>query len=144
MSKIHTLKFNKKLVKRKGFSLIELVIVILVIGIASLGLATVVGEVLFNLHRPQVITTAMGLAEAEAERVMALSFPGVINENRDSPASYSGNFSSYSRQVRVDSLDTAAPGLGSDPAMADYKVVDVRVHHVAIGNVSIVFLRTNY
>ncbi len=129
---------------KKGFTLIEIVAVIIVIGIASLGLVGVIHQVLIDVHRPHTLTTATALAEGEAERVMGLSFANVVDENRGSPASYSGNFSNYSWEVRVDSLDSAAPSLGSDADMSDYKVVEVRVHHAAVGHVSLTFLRTHY
>ena len=144
MSRIPIRKLKAGFAPQKAFSLIELVIVILVLGIACLGLALATQEVLFNIHRPEVISTAVGLAEARAERVLALNFASVNNQHRDSPLAYGGNFSAYSWEVRVDSLDDAAPSLGSDVNMTNYKVVDVRVHHPAVDHVSIVFLKTNY
>lgn len=129
---------------KRGFSLIEVVLVILVVGVASLGLVVAMQQSLFDTPRPQVISTATALAAGEAERVIRLSFDSVLNQNRDAPASYTGNFAAYSWQVRVDSIDTAQPNLGSDPTMANYKVVEVRVHHTTIGYISIKFLRTRH
>jgi prepilin-type N-terminal cleavage/methylation domain-containing protein len=115
----------------KGFTLIEIVMVILVIGLSSLGLVSVMQQVLFNVHKPQVMQAATGLAEKDAERVLNTTFGLVADENRDAPVSYGGNFSAYSKQVRVSSLDT------------DNKVVEVRVHHVALGYIWLAFLKTN-
>jgi len=116
----------------KGFTLIETVLVIFVVGISSLGLVSVMQQVLFDVHKPQVMSSAVSLAEMEAERVIRLSFGTVADENRDAPLSYSGDFSSYSRQVRVNAVD------------ADTKRIEIRVHHPAVGYVWLAFLKTNY
>ena len=128
----------------KGFSLIELVLVMTVISIASLGIVVAMQQALLDIHKPQAICGASALATKEAERVITLDFASIYDENRDSPLSYSGDYSNYSWEVRVDSIDDAAPGLGSDPGMADYKIVEIRVHHAAIGYIPMVFLKTNH
>jgi prepilin-type N-terminal cleavage/methylation domain-containing protein len=136
---------ESQLANKKAFSLIELILVVVVLGIAVFGLITVAQEVMLETHKPEVISTATALAEKEAERVTRLSFAAVDDENRDSPQSYGGNFSTYSWEVRVDSIDDAAPNLGSDPDMDNYKVVEIRIHHDLLGGyISLVFLRTNY
>jgi len=117
---------------KKGFSLIEIVLVILVIGISSLGLVTVIQQVLFDMHKPQVMSIATSLAEKEAERIIRIGFAEIVDENRDAPAAYPGNFSAYGRQVRVSNLDS------------DNKIVEIRVHHIAIGYVWLAFLKSNY
>lgn len=128
---------------KKAISLIEIVFVIIIIAIASIGLVVSISQVLFDMHKPQIIATAIALSSGEAERVIRLGFSNVLDQNRDSPASFSGNFSAYSWQVRVDSIDTVQPNLGSDPAMAKYKCVQVRVHHPVINYISVKFLKTN-
>lgn len=128
----------------KGFSLIEIVLVMVVISIASLGVVVAMQQTMLDIHKPQVISLASALATKEAERVITLSFANVTDENRDSPASYSGDYSSYSWEIRVDSIDDQAPSLGSDANMTSYKVVDARVHHTVIGNISIKTLKTNH
>lgn len=114
---------------KKSFTLIEIIMVIVIIGISFLGLAVTMQQVLLNIHKPQVISVAMFLAEGEAERLIKTGFAALVNE---STHSYSGSFSGYSRQVSVTNVDT------------DNKIVEVRVYHVAIGNVWLAFLRTNY
>lgn len=130
--------------KEKGVSLIELILVIVVFGVAALGLVVAMQAAVLDLHKPEVITVAASLAEKELERVIALSFANVNDENRNSPQSYSGDYSAYSWQVRVDSIDDAAPALGSDSAMVNYKVVEARVSHLAIGDISLRVLKTNH
>ena len=124
-----------------GFTLIEIILVVVVIGIASLGLTAVMQQVLANSYYSEALSTATSLAVGEAERLTGLSFVSVSAENREP---YTGALSAYSREVRVDSIDTAQPNLGSDPAMQNYKVVEVRVYHSAVNYVSIKFLRANY
>lgn len=118
----------------RGFTLIETIIAIVVIGIAFLGLVAVFTGVFTNAVRDEAMTIAAMLAEQEMERVTALSFADVADENRDSPVDYTGNFSSYSWQVRV---DTVPVGIASDPGMADYKQVEVRIANAIVGEVSL-------
>jgi prepilin-type N-terminal cleavage/methylation domain-containing protein len=117
---------------KKGFTLLEVIAVILIMGISSLGLVTVMQQVLFNVHKPQVMQVATGLAEKEAERVLNLEFPSVVNEYFGAPASYGGGFSAYSRQTRVTDVDS------------DNKIVEIRVHHIAVGYVWLAFLKTDH
>ena len=118
--------------KKNGFTLVEIIMVIIILGIASLGLVSVMQQVLFSVHKPQVMQVATGLAEKEAERVLNLSFATVQNEYFNAPAAYGGNFSAYSRQTRVNSVDS------------NNKIVEIRVHHVAVGYIWLAFLKTNY
>ena len=127
-----------------GFTLIEMVVVILVMGIAAVSLVFTMQQVLFNLARPEVISVSSALAVREAENIASAGFSSVSDQYRGAPQSYGGNFAAYDREIRVDSIDTAEPSLGSDAAMANYKVVEIRVHHPAINYVSIKLLKTNY
>lgn len=118
--------------------------VIVVMGIVFSGLAVVIQQAIRDTYRPEFIMKATSLANKEAERLMQLSFANVVDENRDAPVAYTGNFTNFSWEVRVDSIDTAQPNLGTDPTMTDYKVVEVRIHNSALGDFSLKFLRTNY
>jgi prepilin-type N-terminal cleavage/methylation domain-containing protein len=128
----------------KGYSIIELVVTLVIVGLAAAGVAAALVNGVLGGPRAEAISVATGLCAGEADRVMALSFASVVDQNRGSPVSFAGSFSPYSWQVRVDSIDTAQPNLGTDPAMANYKVVEVRVHHALVGYISIEFLRTNH
>ena len=125
----------------KGFTLIETVMSIVVIGIAFLGLLAVVTAVFTNAAHDEVMTIATELAKGEMERVTNLAFANVVDENRDSPAAFSGNFSNYSWQVRVDAVPTA---IATDPTMANYKQVEVRITNAIVGDVSLKTIVTNY
>jgi len=113
----------------KGFSLLELVMVIVVIGVSSLGLVVVMRQVVINIHKPQVIATATALAEEEMERIMLLSFAATAAQ---SSKNFTGSFSAYSHITAVTSID------------ANDKEVEVTVFHPAIGSLFFIFLRTNY
>lgn len=130
--------------KKKGFTIIELVLVLVVMGIASAGLATVIAQSLINTHRTEVISIATALCLNEAERVTRLSFASVASQNCGSPQAYAGNLSNYRWEVCVDSIDNKQPNLGSDTAMSNYKVVDVNIYHSAIGSTTVRFLKTNH
>lgn len=117
---------------KRGFTLVEIIMVIVIMGISSLGLVVAMQQALFNVHKPQIMQVATALAEKEAERVLNLKFSLVANEYFDAPAAYAGNFSAYSRQTRVNSVDS------------DNRIVEIRVHHVAVGYVWLAFLKTNH
>jgi prepilin-type N-terminal cleavage/methylation domain-containing protein len=113
----------------KGFTLLELVMVIVVIGVSSLGLVAVMRQVVINIHKPQVISTATALAEEEMERILLISFAATA---AISSTNFTGSFSAYSYSAAVTSIDV------------NDKEVVVTVHHPAIGSMSLAFLRTNY
>ncbi|MEI8350180.1 MAG: prepilin-type N-terminal cleavage/methylation domain-containing protein [Candidatus Omnitrophota bacterium] len=114
---------------KKSFTLVEVIMVIVIVGVSFLGLAVTMQQVLSNIHKPRVMSVATLLAEKEAERIIGTGFAGAVNESLQS---YSGNFSGYSYQVTITSVN------------ADNKIVEVRVYHVAIGSVWLAFLKTNY
>lgn len=124
----------------KGFTLIETIIAIMVIGVAFLGLVAVFTGVFTNAARDEVMSIATMLAKGETERVSGLSFANVADENRDSPVAFTGNFTNYSWQVRVDAVPVA---IASDPTMANYKQVEARITNAIIGDVSLKTIVTN-
>ena len=124
-------------------TLIEIIVLIAALGIACLGLGAALQQMFFSTTRITPISAATALAAGEAERISGLDFASVTDEHRGSPVSYAGGFSSYSWEVRVDSIDTAQSNLGSDPAMAHYKVVEIRIHHGAISYIPVTLLKTN-
>jgi len=130
--------------RKSGFSLIETVLVLVIIGISFLGLAVAMHNALTGVRKPEALSSATALAVKEAERLINTSFDYVISENLGSPQSYTGDFSSYSWEVRVNSIDDIQPNLGSDPTMDTYKIVEVRVYHDAIDYVAIIFLINDF
>jgi prepilin-type N-terminal cleavage/methylation domain-containing protein len=125
----------------KGFTLIETIISIVIIGIAFMGLLSIFTAVYKNAVYDETLTVSAMLAGAEMERVRALSFAGVDDENRDSPEAFTGIFSNYRWQVRLDPVPVA---IANDPAMADYKQVEVRVSNDIAGQVSLKTIVANY
>ncbi|UCG35815.1 MAG: hypothetical protein JSW17_03190 [Candidatus Omnitrophota bacterium] len=126
--------------RKRSFSLIEIILVIVVIGISFVGLAVAIHNALIGIHKPEALSGATALAVKEAERLIATDFDYVTSENFGNPKSYFGDFSNYSWEVRVGSIDDVQPNLGSDPTMDIYKIVEVRVYHNAIDYVAIKFL----
>ena len=119
---------------KKGFALVELVLVILVAGIAIPGIIYLFGELARESINDEAMHTATMLAEGELERVIQQNFANVTDQNRNNPVSFGGNFSGYSWQIRVDAVPTA---LANDPGMSQYKQVEARVTSNIIGNVSL-------
>jgi len=125
----------------RGFTLVETIISIVVIGIVFLGLLAVFTGVYTDVVYDEAMTVATMLAKAEMERAIGLGFAGVSDQNRDSPLAFSGNFSNYSWQIRVDAVPVA---IADDPTMTNYKQVEARVAHAMAGSVSLKTIMTNY
>jgi prepilin-type N-terminal cleavage/methylation domain-containing protein len=124
----------------KGFTLIETVIGIVVLGIIALGLFAIFTGVFTNAVHDEVISIATSLAKGELERVTRLSFANVVDQNRNSPVSFGGNFSNYSWQIRVDAVPV---GIANDPGMSNYKQVESRVTNPMVGDISLKTIVTN-
>ena len=120
----------------KGFTLIETIISILIIGIAFLGLVAVLTGVFTNATRDEVMTVAAGLAKGEMEKVAGEGFSVTSGSG-----TYSGNFSNYSWQVTVSAVPV---DIAVDPGMTDYKQVEVVVTNAMIGSVSLKTIVTNH
>ncbi len=129
---------------KRSFSLIETILVIVVVGISFLGLALLIYNAAMGIHKPETLSTATALAVKEAERIIATDFDFVGDEHRNAPQGYLGDFSGYSWEARVDSIDDVQPNLGSDPTMDDYKIVEVKVYHSVISPVAVKFLITDF
>jgi len=126
--------------KKNGFSLVELILVIVVAAIAVPALMFVFREASIKAVHDELSSTAVMLAEGELERVLAKSFSNITSENRDSPVSFGGNFSGYSWQIRV---DTAPQELANDPLMLQYKQIEARVTNSVAGDISLTTVVTN-
>lgn len=121
----------------KGFSLIELVIAILIVGISMLSLSLLFSQVMKTYAGPEVMQVATALTEQEMERVSALRYSDIANED---PTVFPGNFSNYTWQVTVSAVPAA---LAIDPGMTDYKQVEVAVSNSIIGSVTLTTVVTN-
>ncbi len=125
----------------KGFTLVETLISIVVIGIAFLGLAAVFTGVFTNAVRDEGMTIATMLAKGEMERVIGLSFSEVDDEHRDDPVTFGGDFSNYFWQVRIDAVPET---IAVNPEKTEYKQVEVRVTNAIVGDISLKTIITNY
>lgn len=122
---------------KRGFTLIEIVMVIVVMGAASLGLVSVMQQVLISVHKPQVMLRATALAEAEAERVLNLPFGSEVDINCGVSPSV------YTVVTMVDGC-SGSEGINS-------RIVEIQVYHPALrrednsgGYVWLAFLKTRY
>lgn len=124
----------------KGFTLIETVIGIVVLGVIALGLFATFTGVFTNAVRDEAVTIATSLAKGELERTARLSFAGVVSQNAGSPVSFGGNFANYSWQIVVSAVPVA---IASDAGMAQYKQVESRVTNPMVGDISLKTIVTN-
>jgi prepilin-type N-terminal cleavage/methylation domain-containing protein len=124
-----------------GFTLIETIIAIVVIGIMFFGLIAVFTGVFTSVTRDESVTISGMLARQEMERVVESGFANIVDEHRDSPSSFGGNFNNYLWQVRVDAVPVS---IANDTGMADYKQIEVRVSNAIAGDVSLKTMVTNY
>jgi len=124
----------------RGFTLIETVIGIVIIGVVFAGLLAVFTGVFTNAMRDEALTVATSLAKGELERVTRRSYINIVDQNRGAPVSFGGNFVNYSWQVRVDPVPS---GIGSNPSMSNYKQVESRVTNPMVGDVSLITVITN-
>ena len=116
---------------RRGFTLIELIIIIVVVSIAMGVLLTALASVTNNTIYPLVIQTATELAEQEIEKITGTRFSYVCSCTSNA---YAAPFDAYSRQITV---------TGIAPVPAEYKQVDVTVSHSTIGSVTLRTIVTN-
>ena len=128
------------MISKRGFSLVELVLVIVVAGIAIPGVILTFYELSRKSAYDEAMTTAVMLAEGELERTVQKGFANIVDENRGNPVSFGGNFSGYRWQIRVDAVPAA---LANDPSMSEYKQIEARVTNNIIGDVSLKTIATN-
>lgn len=110
----------------KGFTLIETMIAVVVIGIAFLGLLAAVTGVFTHATRDEVVAIATMLAKGEMERASGLGWSVA-----DDSGSFSGNFSDYSWEFDVTDTDS------------EHREVDVSVTNTMIGTVTLTTMATN-
>jgi len=124
----------------KGFTLIETVIGIVVLGVITMGLFATFTGVFKNAARDEVVTIATSLAKGELERTTRLSFASILSQNAGAPVSFGGNFTNYYWQIVVSAVPVA---IASDAGMANYKQVEARVTNPIVGDISLKTIVTN-
>lgn len=110
---------------RRGFSLIDAVVAICIVGACFLALAGVISNTTMQNADVEFSSTAIYLARGKMTETMAKDFDSISNVAR---TDFSGDFSSYDSQVTVGyvdaaNLDTVVVG------PTDYKRVTVDVGH---------------
>ncbi|MDD5005478.1 MAG: type II secretion system protein [Candidatus Omnitrophica bacterium] len=108
--------------RTSGFTIIELIAVIVVLGVCLAPIGVMFYNVLSQYAKPESIQIATALAEGEMERVAGLSFTDVANEG---PTNFS-NFPNYNYRVIVSTL-------AGQPDTTQYKKVEVRVANSSLG-----------
>ena len=120
----------------RGFTLIETVIGIVVLGVITLGLFATFTGVFTSAVRDEVVTVATSLARGELERVERVARSSSLNfdslASSSSPVSFGGNFTNYSWQIIV---VNGAPFYVTVPAQ--YKQVESRVTNPMVGTISL-------
>lgn len=130
---------RKPQTEQTGFTLIELIIVIVVVGICFISIMSLFAEGLNKNITNEIRTVATSLAEGKMEEVLQNSFASITNES----GSFDVPFSDYSYQVSwnyVESTDLDTPVEGP----TEYKNVRVSVSHNLIEDVVLTTLISDY
>lgn len=126
--------------KRTGFSLIEMIIAIVVIGIAFYALISVFITVAPRSVNVEDLTKATHLAFEKLEETTVKSFPTIASAG---PAYFAGDFSQFQYQVIMNYVTSTEPDTVA-PGATDYKRVKVRAWGGLSGVVELTTLVTTY
>ena len=126
----------------RGFTLVEMIMGITILSIAILALLLVVGQAAQKSAQPELLSTATHLAEGEMERVGNLRYSQIVNQ---APAAFAAPFADYTYEVTVSAVPPCPcpPGLADDPAMNQYKQVNVIIRHASQGGVTLTTIVMN-
>lgn len=134
--------------KKAGFTLIELVVVLIVLSLGLTTLLLMLRQATYNNTTSQYLTIACDLAQERIEQIISdrknplRGFSYIVNANypAESPVT---DFSTYSRSVNIYYVDLGAlntPAAGS----TNYKRVAVTISGPGGGDVTLVTLVTDY
>ncbi len=123
-----------------GFTLIEVIIFIVLIGIIMAGIISPFLNSVVRSEKPEIVASAAFLAQERLEQLQTATYNSIANE---ASVALTGNYSAFSRQVTVTLLDANLNGSGSD---VGYKKVVVTVYHSQLpaAGISVTSLFTNY
>jgi len=107
-----------------GFTLIETIIFIVVLGIALTPLSIMLVNVTQQNTYSQAHATAVALAEGEMERILNLPFPSI---NDEAQTVFGNPYSVYRWQTIVDYVDPSNLNTPVDPTVTNYKRVQIVV-----------------
>lgn len=125
--------------KIRGFTLIETVIIIVLLGIFMSTIVMPFVEGVRETRRPEIVATAHFLAVEKLEELTTTAYALLSDEAK---AVVTG-FTDYEREVDVTYVDSDLADTGSDQG---YTKVTATVYHndLPSAGISIVTLRTNY
>ncbi|MBU1727392.1 MAG: prepilin-type N-terminal cleavage/methylation domain-containing protein [Candidatus Omnitrophica bacterium] len=125
---------------KKGVSLFEIIIAIVIISIAVLGLVTMFQMSLKGGVSARYLTVAAGLAEEKMEEVLRLGYANITNQG---PSSFSSPFSDYQYRVIWHYVQSTNLSTSVDPTVTEYKNVLVNVTHANMAAVTLNSLLTD-
>lgn len=126
---------------KRGFTLVELIVSLLVIGIVMSAALAIFINAGFQSVNVDVYTTAQTLAEYKMEQAMSHDFADV---NSEAVANFSGDFSLYSSQVIVDFVSSGVLDTVSGTT-TNFKRIVVKISHPQITTpYSLEAVRVNY
>ncbi|GMQ88797.1 MAG: hypothetical protein BMS9Abin09_0235 [Gammaproteobacteria bacterium] len=131
--------------RQKGFTLIEMVLVIIIIAVASVPLFSQFSQASFSLLNNENIQTATQLAQERAERILSLHrgqgfnavpdiVPGNVTENM------SGNFTGFTRTTDITQPATHPAGCPPE-ALCNQVVISVHREGVALAQISLLLVK---
>ena len=110
----------------KGFSLLELVLAIVIIGLCAIPIALSHQQAAAGSIQTKVLTIATALAEEKMEVAINDGFSGVSDV---ASTAFNSPFDDYSYQVTVHYVDSSDLDTPIDPTASDYKNIEVQVSH---------------
>lgn len=127
---------------KRGVTLIELVVFIIIVSLIMIPLSVIIREVLARTVLPEHYSIAGELAKKEMERFIKGRMFSDISISTTGPNSYTGNFSQYSYTVTVGyvnsgDLNTIVAGPTS------YKMATITIARTGFPSVSLVTLATD-
>jgi prepilin-type N-terminal cleavage/methylation domain-containing protein len=130
-----------KLLKQKnsGFSLIETVLVMIILGLCLTPFAILMVNVMSKNIYSQAQATSVALAEGEIERLTMTRFSLLANE---ASSAFPSPFSAYSKQAAVMYVNPNALNTNAGAA-TNYRNVQVQVSNSISGNITLTTLVAN-
>lgn len=126
--------------KRAGFTLVEMVLAIAVIGIAFYALISVFITVAPRNVNVEDLTRATHLAFEKIEEATVKGYTGV---STDTTGDFTGDFSNFKYRLTLDFVTSSEPDVAA-PGITDYQRVKAQTWGGLSGTVEVVTLVTTY